>query len=291
MLGAHVRGRSKRDARSGETRAADAVHRVSDAEVGHDRTSRLEQYVFWLDVPMDYAVRVRVIERAGHVANNLNNLVQREGAYPFQTIPEAAFRHVRHDVIEKAIGSTRVEEREDVRMAQLRGDADLAEEARPTTLHELRKENLDDDGPIVPYVVREVDGRCAAFTDRLLQRVSIGELTNERFGDRSQRHPDEGRRVEGAIWRDEPQGSDSYGPIETAWQLFRSRTAASMQEQLTRIGGDDAHQPIRPAGETPARKLPVDPIAADQYTIELRSVRRQMRKDGRLVHIDDSQVH
>ena len=73
-----------------------------------------------------------------------------------------------------------VEDWQDVRVDQLPGDADLREESiGGDGLTQVLIEDLDRDGPRVPTVASEPDGRHAAAADLALNLVSV----RERCGD------------------------------------------------------------------------------------------------------------
>ena len=65
-------------------------------------------------------------------------------------------------------------------MLEVRGGLDLAQEALGTDDGgELRAEDLDRDGAIVPEVVREIDGGHAARTELPLDAVTVGQGRGE----------------------------------------------------------------------------------------------------------------
>ena len=61
-------------------RAAGAAHGERDPEVGDQRLAVVEQNVLGLDVAMDHAVPVRVVERVGHLARDPHGFVDRAAA-------------------------------------------------------------------------------------------------------------------------------------------------------------------------------------------------------------------
>jgi len=70
----------------------------------------------------------------------------------------------------------RVEQRQDVRVLQLRGNADLAQEAIPAKQRgEFLAENLDRDIAIVFDVVREIHGGHATGAEFTLDAVAARE--------------------------------------------------------------------------------------------------------------------
>ena len=78
LLGAHVVRRAERQAGLGHPPAGRRAHRQRDAEVGDHRPAVLQQDVLGLDVAVDHAVAVRVVERVGHVGGDPHRLVDAE---------------------------------------------------------------------------------------------------------------------------------------------------------------------------------------------------------------------
>ena len=78
LLGRHVLRRAEREPGLRHALAARLLHRERDAEVGDERVAALEQDVLGLDVAMDDAVRVRVLERVGDLARDAHRVVDRE---------------------------------------------------------------------------------------------------------------------------------------------------------------------------------------------------------------------
>ena len=66
LLRAHVVRRAEREAGLGDASATGLGYGQRDAEVGDHRLARLEQDVLRLEVAMDHAPGVGVVERAGH---------------------------------------------------------------------------------------------------------------------------------------------------------------------------------------------------------------------------------
>src|SRR5713226_4645954 len=93
-----------------------------------------------------------------------------------QPLPQRLALHKRHDVIQQTGGLARVEQREDMRMAELGGEADLTEEALGAQHGgQLGAQDLDGHAPLVFPVLCEVDGRHPPVAQLALDRVAIGE--------------------------------------------------------------------------------------------------------------------
>jgi len=119
---------------------------------------------------------VREAQRAGHLAQDGDRLVDRERAGPFELPTEGLALDERHHVVEEPLGLARVEQRHDMRVCQVRGDPDLAEEPlRAQGGGELRPEDLDRHLAVVPLVAREVDRRHAALPELTLDVITAGQ--------------------------------------------------------------------------------------------------------------------
>ena len=174
LLRRHVRRRADRDAERGHGAAAGRfAHRLGHAEVGHQRVAPGEHHVVGLDVAMHHAVLVRVGERIDHFGDQPHRFVHRQLAFAGQPLAKRLARHVRHDVVEEAVGVAGVEQRQDVRVLQLRGDLDFAEEARrPQRGGEILAQHLDRHLAMMLEVLGEIDRRHPALAELALDRDS-----------------------------------------------------------------------------------------------------------------------
>ena len=82
----------------------------------------------------------------------------------------------RHDIVEDAVDGTGIEDRENVRVRQLGGDLDFAEEAVGAEggAH-LAAHHLDGDLAAVLEILGQVDDRHAALAEGALDPVAAGE--------------------------------------------------------------------------------------------------------------------
>src|SRR5438445_13269070 len=95
---------------------------------------------------------------------------------PVEPIPDRLALDVRHDVVEEAIGLTRVVERQDVGMIEAGGGFDLAQKPfRPERGREIRPQHLDRDTATLPQVFDEVARRHPTPPELTLYRVPPGE--------------------------------------------------------------------------------------------------------------------
>ena len=154
-----------------------AAERPRDAEVGHQRAAVPgEQQVLRLDVPVDHAVLVGVLEGLRRLARDPERIVQRELPLAAQPVAEALALDVGHGEPELARGLAGVVDRQDVGMLEPGGELDLALEALGAERGgELGVQDLERDRAVVLQVLREVDRGHAPTAERALDRVAVGQ--------------------------------------------------------------------------------------------------------------------
>ena len=142
----------------------------------------VQQDVLRLDVAMDDAVPVRVVERVGDLASRCAPRRRCGSCFSRSSRSRSDLAlDERHDVEDGAVGRPRVEQRQDVRMLQVRRRLDLAQEplgadarrrapARSTLIATWRS-CLRSCG--------EVDGGHAAGAELALDAVAVGETCTE----------------------------------------------------------------------------------------------------------------
>jgi hypothetical protein len=144
-----------------------------DPEIAHHRLARLKQDVLGFDVAMDHALRMRVVERLGHVGGDPHGLVHRKLVLSVQPVPQALPLDVWHHVEEEAIRLARVEERKDVRVLEVGGRLDLGEEPFGTDhRRQLRLQHLERDLAVVLEVLGQVDRGHPSRTELALDAVA-----------------------------------------------------------------------------------------------------------------------
>ena len=90
---------------------------------------------------------------------------------------------VGHDVERQAIGGAGVEERQNVRVAKMRGRPDLGDEAvGADDRRQIALQHFDRDLALVPDIVREIDGRHSSDAELSLDTVSRQKSRRERGG-------------------------------------------------------------------------------------------------------------
>jgi hypothetical protein len=101
----------------------------------------MQQDVLGLDVPVNHVVTVGVVQRARHLGGDPHRVGDRELLLAGQAVPQRLPLDERHDIEEDLTPCpplpsvergndemTRVEQRQDVRVLQVRGGLDLGEE-------------------------------------------------------------------------------------------------------------------------------------------------------------------
>ena len=149
--------------------------RTRNSEIGDDRLAVAQQNVLGLDVPMDDAVPVRVVERECRLARDTHRVGNRKLPFARHSIAKRFALDERHRVPEQPVRGPRIVHAQDVRMLQIGGELDLLlEPVRAECRAEVRVEDFERDRPVVVRVDREVDRRHAAVPELALDTVSGG---------------------------------------------------------------------------------------------------------------------
>src|SRR5262249_289294 len=86
---------------------------------------RREKDVIRLEVPVNDAFLMGVVERLAHLVDQANRLGGRQGAFPLNLVAQAFTRHVFHDQIRPDLGLAKVERANDAGMFQAAGSLEL----------------------------------------------------------------------------------------------------------------------------------------------------------------------
>ena len=176
LFRAHVVRRAEAHPGLGHPPAGRGGDGERDAEVHDHRASVVQQQILRLDVAMDDAVAMRVVERIGDLAGDAHGFVDAELRLARELLADGLALDEGHDVVQEPVSLARVEEREDVRVAQGGGGLDLDDEAfGAEDGGEFGFEDLDRDLAIVLQVLGEIDGRHAALAELAEDAVAVGE--------------------------------------------------------------------------------------------------------------------
>src|SRR6185437_13481394 len=181
LLGAHVRRRAHRNAGAREPlRSAGTRDGQRDPEISQHGLAVMQQDIFGFDVAVQDAVPVRVVEGTGERPDHVDRLVDGQGTLALEPAAQRSALHQGHDVVEVAADRSRIEERQDVRVLELSGDSDFAEEpVGADDRADFGAEYLDRDLPVVLEVGGEVHHRHAALADLAVELVAAGEAVLE----------------------------------------------------------------------------------------------------------------
>ena len=155
----------------GATRGAQGQR---DAEVRHQRLALVQQDVLGLDVPVDHALAVGVVERARHLGRDPHGDLDRELLLPPEPVAQRFALDVGHDVVGGAAHLAGVVQREDVGMLQVGGGLDLLQEPLGADHRgQLGAQHLEGHRSVVLQVAGEEDGRHPARAQFALQRIAV----------------------------------------------------------------------------------------------------------------------
>jgi hypothetical protein len=181
LLGAEIYDRP--DERPG-LRETVLGRREREAEVHHARPDLARVVarghdVLGLDVAVDDAAGVAVVERVGDLRPDVEDVAEAQRALA-EELPEVRGRQHRHDEEERPLVAAEVVDRHDGRMVHLRDDLSLALEAFLGVLREVPgRDELDGDVAVQDRVLRPVDDAHPAAPQLREDLVAVGELRSD----------------------------------------------------------------------------------------------------------------
>jgi hypothetical protein len=183
--------RAEGEARLRHPPARRRTHGKGDPEIGHHGAAVVQQDVLGLDVPVDHALPMGVIQRVRHVAGDPDGLVDAELRFAIELVTQGLALDVGHDVEEEAVGLPGIEQRQDVRVLERRGGLDLLDEPLGAEdRRELRAQHLDRDPSLVLQVVGEIDRGHPPLAQVAFDAIAAGEGRGEAV--RGRDHPGSG---------------------------------------------------------------------------------------------------
>ena len=122
------------------------AQRFSDTEIRYEAVVTGEENILGFDVPVHYALRVRVLERFGDVAKDPDRIGDRQFSGALKSRAQRLAFDAGHRVIKKILFRAGEEKRNDMRVLQPRCELNLA--TKPVDIEartQLRGQNFYDD--------------------------------------------------------------------------------------------------------------------------------------------------
>src|SRR5512146_511620 len=108
LFRAHVGRRADQSSQLRQLSPTAGGDRPRDPEIGDERMARREENVFGFDVAVQDIMAVRIVERVGYLARDLESVFNRELSLAIEALTERFALDVRDHVVEEAFGFARV---------------------------------------------------------------------------------------------------------------------------------------------------------------------------------------
>jgi len=196
-----------------------------------------------LEIAVDDVLLVRVRQSVRHVPQQGQRVGDGARPGPPDALGEGLSLDVRHDVVEEAVGPPGVDEGEDVRVREARGEPDLLEEALlAVQRRDLGTKHLEHDAAVVlPLPGKEDDGH-PALPQRVDDAVPFGERLREARSELRTRHGGRGpfgRAVQHTVGVVAPEkGPDLLDECFVRPGLLPDRALPCLALQLDHVGED-----------------------------------------------------
>ena len=179
LLGTQIQWRPDHDAGGRETFAAlRGIHGdgAGYTEVREQRAARMAEHVFRLEVAVDDSLAVRVREGFRKIGHDGYGIRDGQSVLAVEPMPQRLALYQWHHEKHAVAGGARVEQRQNRRMDEPRGDADLEQEAIAIEVAgAVGVEHLDGNVAAEDAVVRPPHGRHSAAAEDVPHFVSIAE--------------------------------------------------------------------------------------------------------------------
>ena len=191
LLRAHVGCGAHRDTGAGQRRsfrASSLLHQLRDPEVGHQGVTAGQEDVLRLDIAMDHAVFVRVLQRVADLGRDADGVVDREWSVATEPLPQRLSFHVFHYIEQQPVCLVGLEQWHDMGMRELRGQQDFPlEPVAPEVGARSGRQQLDRDAAPELHVGAQVHRRHTAPAQLAHQGVATREgasqAVEQRIGD------------------------------------------------------------------------------------------------------------
>src|SRR6478672_10229676 len=173
LLRTHVGRSAERDTGTRELLVSECAGGTGDPEVCDQGLAILEENVLRLDVAVDDAVAVRVVERARYFTGDAERVLDRQLPLAIESRTKGFAFDVRHDVEQLAVSGAGIVNGKDVRMREMRDELDLPLEAlgahreADVVAHDFHR-----DPAIVLEIARQVHGSHRAVAELALDLVT-----------------------------------------------------------------------------------------------------------------------
>ena len=148
----------------------------SNAEICDKGMPRRQQDILGLEVAMDDATAVSVMQCVSHLRGDSKYVLERQSPVSPQSVPKRLAVHIRHGVPEEARSTAGIVKRDDVRMGEAGKKLDLTPEPLGSQhVGEVGVKSLESNGPVVLEISGQEDRSHTAAPELALNGVGARE--------------------------------------------------------------------------------------------------------------------